>query len=103
VGSREDLAALMQAGQEHPALLGQHLAAFAHLHGLMVETIAERTGTDSRRDLAPHLLAEALATALQTSSTIWGLGETGASLPDLIRDSLAQLRTGIPAGDSQRP
>jgi AcrR family transcriptional regulator len=103
VGSREDVAALMQAGQEHPALLGQHLAAFAHLHGLMVETIAQRTGTDPRRDLAPHLLAEAIATALQTASTIWGLGESAASLPGLIRDSLAQLRAGIPAGDSPAP
>lgn len=103
VGRREDLAILLRARADHPALLGQHLAAFERMHTDMVETIAERTGTDPGRDLTPHLLASAAAGALQTSSEMWSLGATESDLADLVRASLTQLRDGIPAGNAPPP
>jgi AcrR family transcriptional regulator len=103
VGRREDVAVLLQARADHPALLGEHLAAFERMNTDMVETVAERTGTDPRRDLTPHLLAGAAASVLQTSTEMWGLGNTEPDLAELVRAGLIQLRAGIPAGDAVPP
>ena len=52
-------------------MLAQHLAAFEHIDRLMAETIAERTGSDAERDLAPGLLAVRGRVALRTSIALW--------------------------------
>jgi AcrR family transcriptional regulator len=93
-----DMVVLMRLCRENPALLAQHLAAFEQLHQRLVETIAERTGTDAGADLAPHLLAAAIGAALQTSTALWAEWGCARTLPDLVRESLAQLRAGLPIG-----
>jgi len=98
VGAREDLHLLMQVVNESPAMFAQHLVVFERSHTILTELIAERTGTDIRRDLAPRLLAAAVGMALRTSVEIWAEGDVDATLPDLIRQSLAQLRAGLPLG-----
>jgi AcrR family transcriptional regulator len=98
VGEREDLAALMRAIRDHPPMWAQHLLTFERGHWFIAEVVAERTGTDVERDLAPRLLAAAAVVAIRTSIEMWAEGDTDAALPDLIRESLAQLRAGLPLG-----
>jgi AcrR family transcriptional regulator len=98
VPEHHDLVVLMRLSRENPTLLAQHLSVFDRLHRLLVETIAERTGTDADADLGPHLLAAAVAAALQTSTLLWAEWGPDRTLPDLVRESLVQLRAGIPQG-----
>jgi AcrR family transcriptional regulator len=98
VGRREDIVVLMDLCRANPALLAQQAAAFERMDMLMVEAVAERTGTDPQSDLAPRLLAAAVASALRVSTSLWAEQDGDASLPDLVRESLAQLRAGLPMG-----
>jgi len=103
VGPREHIECLMRARDENPALLGQHLAALERVDALLTDVIAERTGTDARRDLTPRLLALTATSAMSSSTRLWALGEVDAQLPDLVRNSLLELRAGIPAGEARPP
>jgi AcrR family transcriptional regulator len=96
VGSHNEFLVLMAVIEANPAMLAQHLVAFEHGHTLMVKLIAERTGTDAERDLAPRLLAAAMGVAIKSSIDLWAA--TGADLPGLIREAIAQLRAGLPLG-----
>lgn len=62
---------------------------------LMVEAVAERTGTDVRRDLYPALVtavaAAAIVTVLET-----GNGDDHDARARRIRESFALLQTGFP-------
>ncbi len=102
VGDRTDLAVLMRVIDEHPAMRAQLLLVTEHLTADLTQLIAERTGTDAARDLAPRLLAAAVGTGVTTAVDFWAAGHTEnstpAALPDLIRDCLAQLRAGLPVG-----
>jgi AcrR family transcriptional regulator len=103
VGSRAGMTALKCAAQDDPAMFAQHVAAFERIHHQMVEAIAARSGTDANRDLAPRLLAAAAGAALRTSMELWSDGDTETSLPDLVRESLAQLQAGLPVGHATKP
>jgi AcrR family transcriptional regulator len=98
VGTRADIASLMRASQEDPGLLGQHLAALDRLHQLLVDVIAERTGTDPRRELSPRLLAMAAADAMSAATAVWAFQEVDDDLPTLVRRALSELRAGLPSG-----
>jgi AcrR family transcriptional regulator len=98
VGDRADLAVLVRVIGEHPAMRAQLLLVTEHLTADLTQLVAERTGTDAVRDLAPRLLAGAVATAVSTTVDFWAAGGSDATLPDLIRDCLAQLRAGLPVG-----
>jgi AcrR family transcriptional regulator len=102
VGSRHDITSLMRARDEDPGLLGQHLAALDRLHQLLVDLIAERTGTDPRRDLAPRLLAMAAADAMSAATAVWALEDVDDDLPTLVRRALSELRAGLPLGAERR-
>jgi AcrR family transcriptional regulator len=96
VGNHNEYLVLMGVIEKHPAMLAQHLVAFEHGHSVLVKLIAERTGTDAERDLAPRLLAAAMVVAIKTSIDLWAT--SGADLPALIREAIAQLRAGLPLG-----
>jgi hypothetical protein len=98
LGEREDVATLMLAIRADPGMRAQHLVTFERTDQLLAEAIAERTGADAARELAPRLLAAAIAAALRTSVEFWAEGATDDALPDLITESLAQLRAGLPGG-----
>ncbi|GAA1810154.1 TetR family transcriptional regulator [Planosporangium flavigriseum] len=98
VGDRAKLAALMRVMTESPALRAQLLLVTEHLSTVMAQVVAERTGTDADRELAPRLLADTIGTAIGSSVGFWARSGTDAALPDLIRDSLTQLRAGLPIG-----
>jgi AcrR family transcriptional regulator len=98
IGARTDLVVLMRAIRDNPPMLAQHLVVFEHGHLMLAEVIAERTGTDVRRDLAPRLLASVVVAALRTSIELWAEAHVDVPLSELIRESLAQLRAGLPLG-----
>ncbi|MER7891688.1 TetR/AcrR family transcriptional regulator [Micromonospora sp. NPDC094482] len=99
LGEREDdVLALVRVSAENPAMLARQLTAFARVERLIAEVIAERTGADVERDLAPHLLAAVPGATMRAVVTFWADGATDATLPDLVRTSVAQLREGLPLG-----
>jgi AcrR family transcriptional regulator len=106
VGDRADFAVLIRVIEDSPALRAQLLLVTEHLTADLTQLVAERTGTDAARDLAPRLLASAVGAAVTTAVDFWASGHADASepasepasLPDLIRDCLAQLRAGLPVG-----
>ncbi|MEV4811005.1 acyl-CoA-like ligand-binding transcription factor [Micromonospora avicenniae] len=99
LGEREcDVATLVRVCSESPAMLAQQLAVFGRVERLIAEVIAERTGADIERDLAPHLLAAVPGATMRAVLTFWAGGVTEATLPDLVRTSIAQLRDGLPLG-----
>jgi AcrR family transcriptional regulator len=98
LGDRDAVAVLVRVSRENPAMMAQQLRVFDRIERLIAEVIAERTGADVERDLAPRLLAAVPAVAVRTSVTVWAEGDTDTPLPDLIRESIAQLRAGLPVG-----
>ncbi|TDC40676.1 TetR/AcrR family transcriptional regulator [Micromonospora sp. 15K316] len=104
LGERErDAATLARVCAENPAMLAQQLAALGHVERMIAEVIAERTGADVERDLAPHLLAAVPGFAMRAVVTLWAEGATDRPLPDLVRMSIAQLRDGLPLGRAAPP
>ncbi|MGI8333065.1 TetR/AcrR family transcriptional regulator [Actinomadura scrupuli] len=99
VSSREDVVVLLRVARENPTMLAAHLASFERVRRLLAQAIIERTGTD---DLASHLLAAAAGTAVRISIEAWGAGDGSTSLPDIVRETITQLRAGIPSGDAQK-
>lgn len=98
VGNRDDFVVLLRACRDDPAVLGAHLVAFERGDWLLAEVIAERSGSDAGRDLAPRLLAAAAVVAIRTSIEMWAEAHVETDLSDLIRESLTQLRAGLPQG-----
>ena len=96
VGERNDITMLMRAIRDDPGMQAQHLVTYERTNRILAEVLAERTGTDIARDLAPRLLAAAASLALRTSIELWAEGVTDVALPDLVRESLALLRAGLP-------
>ncbi|MCW6010081.1 TetR/AcrR family transcriptional regulator [Micromonospora sp. CPCC 205371] len=98
VGESRDLLLLMDAILRDPAMFAQHLVAFEHAQELLVAEIADRMGA-TPCDLSPRLLAAATGVAIRAAVVTWAQSATDASAADLIRESLAVLRAGIPLGE----
>jgi AcrR family transcriptional regulator len=77
-------------------LLAQQLTVFEQVHRVLVEAVAERTGTDPERDIYPQLLASVAAIAVKTAVNVWDGSDDSVSLADVATDALAQLRAGLP-------
>ncbi|MET7339385.1 TetR/AcrR family transcriptional regulator [Nonomuraea sp. NPDC005650] len=99
VGRHEDVAVLLRVTKENPTILAQHLTAIERVKRLLAEAIYERTGAD---DLPSRLLAEAAGVAVHTSIEAWATGHGSTSLAHVVRESIAQLRAGIPLGDRRK-
>lgn len=97
LGGQDKAKQLVRLFQENPVLLAHQLACMEHVERRMALLAAARTGTDPGRDVAPHLVAAAAMAAIRVSLTLWVEGHPGASLTDLLRESLAELRAGLPA------
>lgn len=96
LGRPEDAVVLMRALRTDPALLARQRAAVVHGHWVFIEMIVERTGSIAEGGLAAQLLAAVVAAALRTSIDVWATGGTGRALPDLIQETVAQVRAGLP-------
>jgi AcrR family transcriptional regulator len=100
LGDRDDVVSLLGTVRQNPGLRAQQSDAFDRIQRQFIEVIADRMGADADRDLTPRLLAAAGRAAMGAAVEVWALGHGRAGLADLVRDSLAQLRAGIPAGDA---
>lgn len=103
LGDHQQIAAFLRRVGESPTLRAQFVLVGDHLTTVMAEAIAERTGSDAQREIGPRLVAGAVGAALSTAVEFWARSGTGTPLPDLIRDCLAQLRTGLPLARTPAP
>ena len=96
VADRDDYVTLVRHMQHSRAMLAQSLLVIDQGRAILTEVVAQRTGTDPARDVLPRLLAGAVGAVLSASIDLWVRGDGHASLPDLIRECLGQLRAGFP-------
>jgi AcrR family transcriptional regulator len=74
-----------------PQLQGEYLKVRVALQYALVRFIAARTGRDLDADLYPHVLAGAVAAALDVATGRWIHADPPASPLPLFRDALRQL------------
>jgi AcrR family transcriptional regulator len=79
-----------------PSMTGRYLELVNAMRLTMVEFVAERTGTDPRRDMYPLLVAGASAAAWDTSLSLWANSGGKLSLGELRRTAFAALSAGLP-------
>jgi AcrR family transcriptional regulator len=77
-------------------LLAQQLTVFEQVHRVLVEAVAERTGTDAERDIYPQLMASVAAIAVKTALNAWEQSDGSVNLIDVATDALRQFRAGLP-------
>jgi AcrR family transcriptional regulator len=86
-----------------PELRGEYLKATGAIEGALAEAIAERTGTDARHDLHPQVLATAVCGAERVAITYWLNSDEAITLPDVLRQALAQVFAGAGTGPPVQP
>lgn len=79
-----------------PALQGEFIKANAAAESELAAAIAERTGTDSTRDLYPRLVAAAVGAAIAAAIGHWLTAEEPIPMAPVLRDALQQLSNGLP-------
>jgi AcrR family transcriptional regulator len=60
------------------------------------EVVAERTGTDTTRDLYPNLVVAAAHAATSSAMRLWNNGESGLNPAELVAQAFKLLRQGLP-------
>lgn len=84
---------LMRANR---ALMDLRLGVFDEIEQQFAEVIADRLGTDVGEDLYPGLLAAFTCAAIRHALRMHELGRIDADLPELVSESFAQVRRGMP-------
>jgi AcrR family transcriptional regulator len=79
-----------------PLLQGEMLRAGAIAEAELAAAVAERTGTDIRRDLYPHLVAATVSAAVNAATRHFLRAEPPVPMEQLLPDALAQLAAGLP-------
>jgi AcrR family transcriptional regulator len=79
-----------------PALAGELMKAAAAADQEMAIAVARRTGTDVDRDLYPRLVAVAVGGVIAVAMSQWATADPPVPLTDLLRESLRQIRAGLP-------
>lgn len=82
--------------RQQPSLTSRYLDLINSMRLVVVEFVAERTGTDPRTDMYPLLLAGACATSWDTSLTLWVASGGTNSLAALRAQAFAALSAGLP-------
>ncbi|MGW0521680.1 acyl-CoA-like ligand-binding transcription factor [Crossiella sp. NPDC003009] len=80
-----------------PSVVGEFLKASAQADQEFAEVVAERTGTDVRRDLYPRLVAGSVSSAIAVATELWMHADPPRPVIPLISDALAQVSAGLPA------
>ncbi|AKE88164.1 MULTISPECIES: TetR family transcriptional regulator [Rhodococcus] len=95
-GDFVELCSTMELVDQSPALLARRVEMEVRASQLLVEAIAERTGTDPRVDLYPSLVRYAAVSAMKSAVELWLAGTSGAASPEeLVRAAFGQLRQGL--------
>jgi hypothetical protein len=79
-----------------PALLGESLKAGAVAQRELGTIIAERTGTNTERDLYPRLVAAAIGAAITVANEQWLRADPPLPLAPVVREALGQIAAGLP-------
>jgi AcrR family transcriptional regulator len=74
-----------------PALQGEALKTMVDAERPLAKVIADRIGADPQADLYPHVLAAAVMAAVRAATGHWMATGATHSLPDLIRQAVAQV------------
>jgi len=108
------LAPLSDAGRAHRVPEPEELGGLQLLMGALMwkarveddggfaAAVAERTATDTARDMYPRLVAAAVAAATQVATAQWVRADPPTPLVPLIQDALRQLAAGLPEEDTHR-
>lgn len=94
---REEWLLRLRLVREIPALTPRFLAAYDAQQQALIEDVARRTGRDPSSDIFPVIVGSAAMSALRAAIARWGAGDGRTSLPDLLREAFAVLRTGLRA------
>jgi AcrR family transcriptional regulator len=92
---REEWLLRLRLVREIPALTPRHLAAFDAMERALIDDVARRTGRDASADIYPVLVGSAAMAAMRAAIARWGAGDGRRSLPELVREAFAALRTGL--------
>ncbi|BCB86207.1 TetR/AcrR family transcriptional regulator [Phytohabitans suffuscus] len=93
--SVERIAARMRLMETSPALSSRNDVLREEVGRMVVDAVAERSGTDPDRDLYPRLLVASLHAALNAAMDVWRAGKTGRDLTDLLTEAFDQLDAGL--------
>jgi AcrR family transcriptional regulator len=74
-----------------PALRGEYLKTHYLSQRILAEAIAERTGTDTARDLFPLVIAGAVSAATQVAMEYWLFADPPSAIAPLVRRALETL------------
>ena len=77
-----------------PAIQAETLRAGAQAQDALAAAIADRTGTDTGKEMYPHLVAATVLAAQNVANSAFMA--TGRSLEDFIRDAMRQVSEGLP-------
>jgi AcrR family transcriptional regulator len=79
-----------------PALQGEMLRAGAIAEAEIAAAVADRTGTDLKQDLYPHLVASAVVAAMNTAIAHHLRTDPPVPVGRLLADALARITAGLP-------
>lgn len=79
-----------------PALQGEMLRAGALAEAEIAAAVAERTGTDLKQDLYPHLVAAAVVAATNAAVAHYLRTDPPVPVERLLTDAFAQIAAGLP-------
>lgn len=80
-----------------PVLQAEMMRAAAAAEKELAEAVAERTGTDTTKDMYPHLVAAAVTAAENVALRLYLQGEgSEAGMTQLLPEALAQFAAGLP-------
>jgi AcrR family transcriptional regulator len=68
-----------------------------HLFDDFVSAIAERTGTDPRRDMYPRLVAAVIRAVSEAAMDMYATADPPVAYPALLRAAFADVAAGLPA------
>lgn len=92
--SFDDIGACISVVEESSVLLARSIEAEKRYSRMLIELIAERTGTDAATDLLPRLIHHSTMGAAKAAIELH-LAGVDQSPEGIIRDAFAQLRRGF--------
>ncbi len=95
VDEQEQILARLDLMRHQPSLRTRYLELINSMRMVVVEFVGERTGTDPRSQMYPHLVAGACAASWDTSLTLWAESGGTQSLQDLRREAFRALSSGL--------
>ena len=96
IDEEQEILARLDLMRHQPSMRTRYLELINLMRMAIVDFVGERTGTDPREDMYPHLVAAAAAGSWDTSLTLWLESGGTLSLRELRRKAFAMLSAGLP-------